>query len=98
MPKSAQSVMQLTLIVHPSFLHGIPESIIATELIQQFAISGKLTAVLLEKQSLDIFFQIERYNEGKLSVVQVAEIVGFRNAGRFLTAFARQMECTPKKD
>lgn len=65
LPKSAQSVMLLTLIVHPSFLYGTPESVIATELIQPFAISGKLTAVLLEKQSLDIFFQIERYHEEK---------------------------------
>lgn len=201
MPKSSQPVMLLTLIVHPSFLYGTPESIIATKLIQPLVTSGKLTAVLLEQKSLELFFQIERYNEekpfayellikglfceaffsifssreeelkafttlpesdlkkldsilqilhseyekplnlrelsaelgisregccrffkkitgqtlsqyletyriaqslpllkeGNLSVVQVAETVGFRNAGRFSAAFARQMECTPKK-
>lgn len=64
LPKGTEPVILLTIIVHPRFIYGTPESLPAQKYIHPFASAPSLSGILLnehrEKDILDCCFQLDK--------------------------------------
>lgn len=61
-PQTESPTILTTFIVHPAFLYGSPDSILAEELFRPLANSGKLSVIRLRPETTAAFLQIEALN------------------------------------
>lgn len=61
-PQTEMSAKLTTIIVHPAFLYGSPDSTVAEELFRPLVNSSRLSSIRLAPETIDVFLKIELLN------------------------------------